>query len=33
MDNPNSAMAKEVALAACDFEQQRTGNVHKSVTA
>ena len=32
MDNSNSAMAKQVALAACDFEQQRTGNLPKSVT-
>ena len=32
MDNPNSAMAKQVALAACAFEQQRTGNLPKSVT-
>jgi hypothetical protein len=32
MDNPNSAMAKQVALTACDFEQQRTGNLPKSVT-
>jgi uncharacterized protein YbcI len=32
MDNPNSLMAKQVALAACDFEQQRTGNLPKSVT-
>ena len=32
MDNPNSAMAKLVALAACDFEQERTGNLPKSVT-
>jgi len=33
MDNPNSAMAKQVARAACDFEQERTGNLPKSVTA
>jgi uncharacterized protein YbcI len=32
MDNPNSGMAKQVALAACDFEHQRTGNLPKSVT-
>ncbi len=32
MDNSNSAMAKQIALAACDFEQQRTGNAPKSVT-
>ena len=32
MDNPNSEMAKQVALAACDFEQQRTGNSPTSVT-
>ena len=33
MDKSNSTMAKQVALAACDFEQQRTGNTPKSVTA
>ena len=33
MDKSNSTMAKQVALAACDFEQQRTGNMPKSVTA
>ena len=33
MDKSNSIMAKQVALAACDFEQQRTGNMPKSVTA
>ena len=32
MDKSNSIMAKQVARAACDFEQQRTGNVPKSVT-
>jgi uncharacterized protein YbcI len=32
MDNPASAMAKQVALAACAFEQQRTGNSPTSVT-
>jgi uncharacterized protein YbcI len=32
MDNPNSEMAEQVALAACDFEQQRTGNLPKWVT-
>jgi hypothetical protein len=32
MDKSNSIMAKQVALAACEFEQQRTGNVPKSVT-
>jgi uncharacterized protein YbcI len=32
MHNPNSSMAEQVALAACDFEQQRTGNLPKSVT-
>ena len=32
MDKSNSTMAKQVALAACDFEQQRTGNLPKSVT-
>lgn len=31
MDNSNSAMAKQVALAASDFEQQRTGHLPKSV--
>jgi uncharacterized protein YbcI len=31
MDNSNSVMAKQVALAACDFEQERTGKVPKSV--
>ena len=33
MDEPNAEMAKQVALSACDFEQQRTGHVPKSVTA
>jgi uncharacterized protein YbcI len=33
MAQPNSEMAKQVALAACDFEQQRTGHSPKSVTA
>jgi uncharacterized protein YbcI len=32
MDNSNSMMARQVALAACDFERQRTGNLPKSVT-
>ena len=32
MDDSNSAMAKQVALAACDFERRRTGNSPKSVT-
>ena len=32
MDNSNSAMAKQVALAACDFERRRTGNSPKSVS-
>jgi len=32
MDNSNSAMAKQVALAASNFEQQRTGHLPKSVT-
>jgi uncharacterized protein YbcI len=32
MDKSNSTMAKQVALAAIDFERQRTGNVPKSVT-
>jgi uncharacterized protein YbcI len=29
----NSEMAKQVAVASCDFEQQRTGHPPKSVTA
>ena len=32
MDKSNSIMAKQVAMAACDFEHQRTGNLPKSVT-
>lgn len=32
MDKPNSDMAKQVAIAACDFERRRTGNSPKSVT-
>ena len=32
MSEPNSEMAQQVAMAACDFEQQRTGHVPKSVT-
>ena len=32
MDRPESEMAKEVALAACDFERRRTGHSPKSVT-
>ena len=32
MDNTNSDMAKQVALAACDFERRRTGNSPRSVT-
>ena len=32
MDIPNSDMAKQVALAASDFELQRTGHLPKSVT-
>jgi uncharacterized protein YbcI len=32
MDNANTAMAKQVALAASEFEQQRTGHLPKSVT-
>jgi len=36
MDNPNSTIAKQVALAACDFERQRTrrpleGNTAKTL--
>src|SRR5881397_2219030 len=33
MAETNSEMARQVALAACDFEQQRTGHAPKSVTA
>jgi uncharacterized protein YbcI len=33
MSGPNSEKAKQVALAACDFEQQRTGHKPTSVTA
>jgi uncharacterized protein YbcI len=33
MAESNSEMAKLVALAACDFEQQRTGHAPKLVTA
>ena len=32
MDKPNSEMARQIAQAASDFEQQRTGNTPKSVT-
>lgn len=32
MEKSNSEMARQVAFAACDFEQQRTGNMPKSVT-
>jgi uncharacterized protein YbcI len=32
MINTNSEMAKQVALAACDFERRRTGNSPRSVT-
>ena len=32
MVNTNSDMAKQVALAACDFERRRTGNSPRSVT-
>lgn len=32
MDNSNSDLAKQVALAACDFERRRTGNSPKSVS-
>jgi uncharacterized protein YbcI len=32
MSEPNSEMAQRVAVAACDFEQQRSGHVPKSVT-
>jgi uncharacterized protein YbcI len=32
MDNSNPVMAKQVALAACDFERRRTGNSPRSVT-
>lgn len=33
MAKSNSKMAKQVALAACDFEQQRTGHAPKLATA
>jgi uncharacterized protein YbcI len=33
MVQSNSEMAQQVALAACEFEQQRTGHSPKSVTA
>ena len=32
MNNSDSTVAQQVAQAACDFEQQRTGNLPKSVT-
>ncbi|MEX2111609.1 MAG: Na-translocating system protein MpsC family protein [Pirellulales bacterium] len=32
MDSSSSDMAKQVALAACDFERRRTGNLPRSVT-
>ena len=32
MEHSNSAMAKEVALAACEFERRRTGSSPRSVT-
>ena len=32
MENTNSVMAKQVGLAACEFELRRTGNSPKSVT-
>ncbi|MEX0679421.1 MAG: Na-translocating system protein MpsC family protein [Pirellulales bacterium] len=32
MDDSNSAMAKQIALAASDFEQRRTGKLPKSVS-
>ena len=32
MDKPNSTMARQIAQAASVFEQQRTGNMPKSVT-
>jgi uncharacterized protein YbcI len=32
MDNSKPTMAKQVALAACDFERRRTGNSPRSVT-
>ena len=31
MDDSNSVMARQVALAACDFERRRTGNSPRSV--
>ena len=33
MAESNSEVAKQLAVAACDFEQQRTGHAPKSVTA
>ena len=33
MDKSNSTMAKQIATAACDFEQRRTGHAPRSVTA
>ena len=32
MDNSNSAMAKQVAVAASEFERRRTGNLPTSIT-
>jgi uncharacterized protein YbcI len=32
MNKPNPSMAQQVALAACAFQQQRTGHVPKAVT-
>jgi uncharacterized protein YbcI len=32
LENSNSVMAKQVGLAACEFERRRTGNSPKSVT-
>jgi hypothetical protein len=32
MDKSDSGMAAQIAQAACDFEQQRNGQVPKSVT-
>ena len=33
MAESNSEMAKQVALAACDYEEQRTGHIPKLITA
>ena len=33
MAEPNAEMAKQLALASCDYEEQRTGHIPKLVTA